>query len=71
METSGQNANKEVGYRSTMRICGAFEQLRGEEQRPQAHRLARERVETPLFAVDDRDRCRDAEALGAQRLDGL
>ena len=67
MQTLGEDANKVVGYRSTMRICGGFEDLGDLEERPQAHRMAREGVVTALLAVDHADRRLHAEAHLAER----
>src|SRR4051794_18673246 len=51
-----KNPNNAAGYRSTMRICGDFEQVGRPEERAQAHRVAREFVDAALFAVDHTDR---------------
>src|SRR5579884_4307404 len=57
-----------------MRFCGDFPrlaELAGPEQRPQAHGVAREGVQTPLLAVDDADRGADDEARLPGRRHGL
>jgi len=60
-----------VGYRSTKRICGDFEQLGGPEERAEAHRLPSEGIDAPFLAVDHADRRSDLQARVPQRLDGL
>src|SRR5215468_1446741 len=58
VQNSGENANKVVGYRSTMRICGGFggpEQLGSGEERAQAYGVTRERVGPSLLSIDHAD----------------
>src|SRR5215472_17394634 len=58
VQNSWENANKVVGYRSTMRICGGFggpEELGGGEERSQADGVTRERVSPSLLPIDHAD----------------
>src|SRR5207248_10510870 len=63
--------NSGVGYRSTMRICGVFSELRGAIERPKSDGLAREGVDTPFFAVNHADCVGDLETGLTKRLNRL
>src|SRR6476620_1610096 len=70
-QTLAKKANNDIGYRSTMRLCGTFPELRAREERAEAHRDAGERVDPSLLAVDHANRVRHTQSGLAERLDGL
>src|SRR6516165_703438 len=74
VQNSWENANKVVGYRSTMRICGGFgglEQLGGGEKRAQADGVTRERVGPSLLPIDHADGRSHLQAGLPESRDGL
>jgi hypothetical protein len=70
-QTLAKKANNGIGYRSTMRFCGTFPQLRAGEEGAQADGGPCERVDTSLFAVDHANSVGDTQSGLAKRFDGL